>query len=123
MEIQNLTDEQLNSMVAEAMGWRNPRPGYPVGHKLYDPSVIYMDGPNGELSRPSRFSTSLDACTTFEATITSKVLQAQYAEEVVQRVNYERDGQHRFIGASDFHRITATPRQRCIAFLRMKGVL
>lgn len=114
-----LTDEQLNALVMAALGyvWFDPRGIMPYWQFPSDRNKDLV-----AYSAP-KFSTSRDACATFEETITEKVEQSAYAEKVIQAVNEQRHGEHRFIGASDFDRITATPRERCIAFLRMKGVL
>lgn len=74
-----------------------------------------------ELAPTPSFSTSRDACATFEATITDRRTYNMNLEEAVRESFQDwriMDPEERF-----FEVITATPRQRCIAFLRMKGVL
>lgn len=119
METQNLTDEQLNVMVTEAVGLyvhregrvlyasRQPEPDFQRRLFAYEPLI-------------QKFSTSLDACATFEATITDNEIPV-YANAV-----YDEYTPPRPMGLYNHWfepLVRSTPRQRCIAFLRMKGVL
>lgn len=68
------------------------------------------------------YDSSLDCCATFEATLTEKVDQADYATQIIQQINHDRHGEFRFMGASQFNQMTATPSQRCRAFLAVRGL-
>lgn len=90
METQNLTEEEINRKVAELMGWVWFESHNQHGYWQY-PSDRTRDLWSCNMHR---FSTSMDACATFEAAITEKVSQVDYAQEIVNIINAERHGEH-----------------------------
>lgn len=68
------------------------------------------------------YANSLDAMHEAESEIKGSEQRAQYAERVIEILNRDHHGEHRFIGASDFCRIHATAAQRAESFLRVKGL-
>lgn len=102
--------QELDIQVAGLMDW--------------EPGIIATDFtsvPFPGASDPPRFSESLDACAEFERAMTDKVDRVRYMEELGMIINRDHDGEPRFIGATPYHFATATPEQRCRAFVKMKG--
>lgn len=105
-----MTDEAIRIKVAEAMGWTGIRgeTGYPTlrARELGD----YQALPN--------YPESLDACAELEKTIKVPHKYNEQLELVV--LGYllkEKDS------VAEFTLRCATARQRCIAYLRVKGIL
>lgn len=109
MEIQNLTDDELTLKVAETCGWTGIKTG---GLSIWTGSRPGFKPLHGIRDCVPKYATSLDACATFEATITTGEQWEAYYSALDEESERE-DNDPR----------SATPRQRCIAFLRMKGVL
>jgi hypothetical protein len=104
-----MTDEQMRIKIAEACGWSK------------------VDGDNG--LRPDGIFTVLpdylndrNACAEFEATLTD-MEQDEYYRHLVTLCNEAAREQRNFRLVSIFYQITATARQRSLAFLKTKGIL
>lgn len=89
-----MSDQEINEAIAKAIG--------------------------GDLDEAiPNFSASLDACAIFERTLFQTMQGQKYARTVMQT----SDAADPWNDSADWLRlITATPRQRCEAFLRMKGL-
>lgn len=95
---------------------------------LIDPRILtgYSDDPRNA-NYPLReslpaYDTSLDALHEVELSLTEKVQQAAYSEELIQVLNRAMDGQFRFLGASPYHVATAAPAHRLEALCRTLGL-
>ena len=123
----NLTDDEIRIKVAEAMGarWHSVLTG-PQSERLVLAFSQWTNlGPlrwelsDGRILSPqiSNYPESLDACAEFEKTLTDAE-QPRYAlnlwEQLVGAPHIFKDS---------FKFVTATARQRCIAYLKTKGIL
>lgn len=97
-----MTEQEINIAVAEELGWKY--------------HVYWWQSPSGD-SRTycPPFTTSLDACAEFEKTLNS-LEKITYMDRITVLV-----ATHYNHGYSVFDMITATPLQRCEAFLRVKS--
>lgn len=103
----NLTDEEIRIKVAEAHG--TMRWSYALPTKCIGASV-----PN--------YPEDLNACAEFEKTL-NKAEQDAYWCHIVNLCNEAAREQKKFELVGIFYQITATARQRCIAFLKTKGII
>lgn len=99
------TEAEQRIRIAEALGWSCDDHGY-----WKDASGKYGVG----AGLPD-FPNSRDACNLFEESLEGKYEAFSYAQELIWVIN--RDG---IVGS--FRLIRATPKQRCEAFLRIKGL-
>ncbi len=125
------TDEQLRVMVAEAMGWR-----WGSNALGWIDVQIYGVPPGGEAHHWAMFPNypaDLNACAEFEKAINpeQQYLYGNALADLVRKPELEaarRDGQDEddqfpLNGFGHFHVATITARQRCLAYLKVKGKL
>lgn len=109
-----MSDEQLRIAVAEAMGWTdiavNPFAPNPPLCGFHNATGKTPASNGGSKWGIPNFPASLDACASFEATLTKE-----------QRFPYRRSLCQQVGGCStnlkSFEQITSTARQRCLAYL------
>lgn len=118
-----MTNEEIRIKVAEAMGW-NLCPAEIAGPaaRLFNGDVWYRHAESHTIATTDQlpnYPESLDACAEFEKTLT-------WEEQEVFKVRLSR------ITADDFyearthwspHTHHATARQRCLAYLKTKGLI
>ena len=104
----NLTDEEIRIKVAEAMGWKVN----PVVHNL----GIHPQLQRGHHILPD-YPADLSACAEFEKSLTDEE-HLRYRVRLWNVVITEGDET-----TWDRQFISATARQRCIAFLKTKGII
>lgn len=104
-----LTDEEIRIKVAEEMGWTVVQDEHGVCGTI---DGIHWHSPAGFPNYPE----SLDACAEFEKTLTDAEWDA-YSAEIVSLTLWDR--------ATDTVKriLQATARQRCLAYLKVKGIL
>lgn len=109
----NLTDEEIRIKVAEAMGWKVN----PVVHNL----GIHPQLQRGHHILPD-YPADLNACAEFEATLTEMEQTHYTAHLIAQCGDVARESRNlKFVRL--FYQITATARQRCLAYLKTKGLI
>jgi len=121
-----MTDEEINVKVAEKMGWQHQlttvdSPVEKDGMRLpnyFGPSIEAWWHPTieGVWVNPPKFTTSLDACSQFERTLTDKEIKGYI--ECLKDLLRAHMNSYRSVWA----KITASPLQRCKAYLIVKGV-
>ena len=105
-----MTDQELRVKVAEAMGWKSKLvpatqdgPDNPYGEFQH----TWWSNPHGAYKPLPNYPASLDACAEFERTLTDATGKAYFAAlDVVC-------GHQQYL----YKLITASPRNRCLAFL------
>jgi len=116
-----MTPSQINQAIAELCGWEH-YPAKSVYSKRFGKSFDIDEkwkAPDSTEHDELRFTTSLDACAEFEGKM-DDVAEENYTiqlNRLIQRDNPNRRGP----GVIMFLMATATPLQRCEAYLRMKG--
>lgn len=110
-----MTDQQINIAIAESLGAKQEK------YSLYgdEPTWVFKKYFCALVDLP-RYTTSLDACAEFEATLTRDEQYHYDCYLFKQCVPMDRGDV--FDPDSAFLCITATPRQRCEAYLRTKGL-
>jgi hypothetical protein len=108
-----LTDEEINVRVAEVLGWTDIDNMYGVLHGV--PAEGHIDEPPDEI----RYASSLDACAEMEATLTDEE-HARFRNELF-RLAYVGEGSTSL--SAERGRVSAPAKTRCMAFLKVKGVL
>ena len=107
----NLTNEEIKSLIRKSQGWRELKEGpNQYGWKRGDERHYLHQVPN--------YPESLDACAEFEAhayrTEPSGWL-SRYEDELRERCSV--------LQYPHYNPICATPRQRCLAYLKTKGLI
>lgn len=113
-----MSDQEINEAIANAVGWTDVRANYQdTGRILGRPPDARPDGLTMHREVPN-FTNSLDACASFERTLEARHFNS-YVNNIAEQ--YDAEG-YMSPEQSDFALCTATPLQRCEAFLRMKGL-
>lgn len=99
--------------IAEVCGWTIT----PCG-RMWTLDPAGLSGPFRTLEQLPDYLNSLDAMHEAEAIIADKVGQSLYAEELIIVLNRDHDGEHRFLGASQYYLAHATAAQKAEAFLK-----
>ena len=105
----NLTNEEIRIKVAESLAWRKTPFGEPIADHPRTWRIL-SDLPN--------YPESLDACAEFEA-------HAHRTEPYGWLARYEDELRERCstLQYPHYNPICATPRQRCLAYLKTKGLI
>lgn len=121
---------ELNIAIAERCGWKPSEPfnnaydGTLTQTWTHPSSELTVDGCAGHMaSELPDFTGSLDAMHEALLTITEKVKQAAFAEELTQLLNRKFDGEFRFLGATPYHVATADALTLAVAFAIATGIL
>ena len=103
-----MTNQEINERVAKLCGWTIKT----------NTGLFFDSSDKPHISLPN-YAESLDACKEFEGAIGKQALE-YYAENLAVAVWGSAIGNTMsYLGAAQL--ITATPLQRCEAFLRLKG--
>jgi len=109
-----MTDPAIRIACAEACGWKdiNPKHGAPIGR----PADWDTERDTRWFNLPD-YPNDLNACAQFEATL-------KYEEQPVYLLHLKRVLMRTSPtqSAAEFEQTTATARQRCEAFLKVKGL-
>lgn len=100
----NLTDEEVRIKVAEAMGWNKIYKGPEPDNRWMSPCGRYR-----ALEEIPNYPKSLDACAEFEGSNWQN--HKAYIRNLIDICQTPEDA------------ITATARQRCLAYLKTKGLI
>lgn len=113
----NITDEEIRIKVAEACGWEV------ISDTLCNVKPDKNGDPEIEPIAPlPNYPESLDACAEFEKTLTTEE-QQEYFYQLNEEVGLVSPRSPAWLLEwSVFKLVTATARQRCIAFLKTKEV-
>jgi len=113
----NLTNEEIRTKVAESMGWKC------VGGKAFPECWTHDDhGFAWQVADLPSYPEDLNACASFEATLTDEE-QAEYWKNLVTLCNEAAREQNNFRLVGIFYQITAKPKMRCLAYLKTKGLI
>lgn len=126
----NLTDDEIRIKVAEACGW------YPVAYSQSpDHATAYKwkhpDGREGwGFSAAPNYPQDLNACAEFEQTLKgfqadlyADILTSLVEASLINGKRPENVGSPHLSWHGVFQIATATARQRCLAYLKTKGIL
>jgi hypothetical protein len=114
-----MNDREINEAIAKSLGWTRADESYPYEGSICK-CIVWRDEKGTPLplgdDAVHNYANSLDACAEFERTIKDEDFVA-YSDELCLMAKYSE-------GAVESWRrvVSATPRQRCEAFLRMKGL-
>lgn len=111
-----LTDDEIKSLIRKSQGWTELKEGpHPYGWRLGDEWHYLHNVPN--------YPGSLDACAEFEKTLTTEE-QQEYFYQLNEEVGLVSPRSPAWLLEwSVFKLVTATARQRCLAYLKTKGIL
>ena len=113
----NLTDEEIRIKAAEAMGWKW-NTSTDIGGKAFPECWIHDDhGFAWHIVDLPNYPADLNACAEFEKSLTEEE-HLRYRVRLWNVVITEGDET-----TWDRQFISATARQRCIAFLKTKGII
>lgn len=101
----NLTNEEIRIKLAESLAWRKT----PFGDSIGDHPRTWRT-----LSDLPNYPESLDACAEFEKTLTECERRAYF---------FHLFGTQRLEDGDLWKAVAATPRQRCLAYLKTKGII
>jgi hypothetical protein len=122
----NLTDEEIRIKVAEAMGWTNITAFHFEDVVTGKPKILHKgDCPALEIEDQwlPNYPESLDACAEFEKTLTDEE-QQEYFYQLNEEVGLVSPRSPAWLLEwSVFKLVTATARQRCLAYLKTKGLI
>ena len=129
----NLTDEEIRIKVAEACGWSQKEATFdkPVEKGGMRLPNYFHQGPQmawtherqpGVYTQPLNYPADLNACASFEATLTDEELSLYGHELGIQTECMQwYNGYISAFGITVIARATA--RQRCLAYLKTKGLI
>lgn len=106
-----MTNEEIRIAIAESLGF-----------KTFDRGILFWTGrkcENGFVEIIGNYPESLDACAEFERTLTDPVDRANYIAALIRIV---LSGDEKLVYTVAFDIVTATPLQRCQAYLNVKGL-
>lgn len=107
-----LTDEEIRIKLAEACGWKPTTDG-----------GICWDSNGKAILNPPNYPADLNSCAEFEKTLTTEE-QQEYFYQLNEEVGLVSPRSPAWLLEwSVFKLVTATARQRCLAYLKTKGVL
>ena len=118
-----MTNEEIRIKVAEAMGWQCEKVQNEDGHGVRFGHTMRWRCPGDTRiahflpTEPPNYPESLDACAKFEATLTDEE-HLRYRVQLWNVVITEGDEL-----TWDRQFISATARQRCLAYLKTKGII
>lgn len=119
-----MTDLQLQQHCAEAVGYANVRWEEVEEVDIDSRSYYLLEALCGDKDGHRRFippfPASRDSCAELESTLTSAADQLAYYRALVDGLDRNPDGSHRFGACVYWETTTATARQRCLAFLRVR---
>lgn len=125
----NFTDEEIRIKVAEACGWK---PYKPITHDGWPLLMTPPGKPNKEgwLEPIHNYPADLNACASFESTLTDeekpcyvKWLNASHPTSDIFYPDQSERGFNNNLAREVFGLVSATASQRCLAYLKTKGLL
>jgi hypothetical protein len=126
----NLTNEEIRIKIAESLGKFRIKPLKRTTRKgKDDPNGVriwYCDEHHGGAATYAEipnYPESLDACTEFEKTLLTEEDQTDYWVHLIMICGAEAREKKDINRIGTFYQITATPKQRCFAYLRTKKLI
>lgn len=105
-----MSPQEINKAIAESLGWTHIRLG----------QVLTWVDTNGRYIPILQFTSSLDACRLFEDTFDTIEVIHRYSDDLMSTIACDIAWKYGKVEAR-YKTATATPAQRCEAYLRMKG--
>lgn len=137
--VPEMSDEEMRVKIAEACGWIAVKHDFEIARKIHtdpngclvgiSPQVQTLEHGKDESQKFNYwmvppFVSDLNACAAFERTmdgVDAVLERREYVKHLMAIVNVDPD-MSRWSFIQDFLLLRATSRQRCIAFLKTKGV-